>query len=413
MSLVSVLTFAIRFVTCQNSSTINSRIWSSSVASQYTDCYPIGNGRIGGMIIGDPQADTIHVNEESFWSGSYFDRVNQDSPKYMGRLQELIREGHISEASTLAGFTYAATPVSTRHYEALGDISLTMNHSSDYTNYERWLDLADATSGITYVNDGITYAREYLASNPSGVLAIKIAASEVGKVSFTVHVQKGESLNRWEDYSKAFSGNRIVMGGGNRGIEFAAGATVAATNGKVYTLGDTIICEGADEAWIYFAAWTSYRKPDPLEAVLSDLASISSTAYSSVRSLHVSDYQNLYTRVNLDFGQSTASIKSLQTSDRFSALNTTGVFDPELAALFFQYGRYILISTSRNGTLPANLQGLWTISLDPEWGSKYTVNINLGRFEIEFITKFSTANILVEMNYWPSLVTSIDSEVQI
>lgn len=264
-----------------------------------------------------------------------------------------------------------------------------MNHSSEASNYQRWLDVADATTGIYYENSGIAYMREYLASNPAGVIAIRINATQTGAITFQIHLQKGTSLNRYEDYSTKSGSDVIIMGGHSAsatGIEFSAGAKVVALGGKVYTIGDTLFCDNADDATIYFSSWTSFRQSDPRSAVLSTLSSISAQSYETLLSEHVKDYQTYANRVSLNLGTSSTQQKSMQTSDRFTSLPTA--FDPELAALYFQFGRYLFISTSRNGSSPPNLQGIWNQDMDPMWGSKYTININ------------------TEMNYWPSLVTS-------
>ncbi|KAI1438945.1 Six-hairpin glycosidase-like protein [Xylaria sp. CBS 124048] len=366
------------------------RIWSTSQAASYRDSYLIGNGRLGAALPGSPQVEVIPVNEDSFWSGGALSRVNPDALTYMPEMQGLILDGNPVEASTLAGFTYAGTPVSTRHYDVLGDLELTMNHSSTVTGYERWLDLADGTSGLYYNVSDVTYTREYIASNPADVIAIRIAASMPGSVSFNVHMKKGESLNRFEDYSEKVGSDTIVIGGGSASVHtigFASGARVVSDGGRVNTIGDYIICDGADEAWIYFTSWTTVRKSDPKSAVLSDLDAISDQKYEDIRQAHITDYQGLAARVDFNIGSSSSAQRAKSTPERMTGLGSE--FDPELIALNFQFGRYLLIATSRNGTLPPNLQGIWSQDLDPNWGSKYTVNIN------------------TEMNYWPSYATNL------
>lgn len=170
-------------------------------------------------------------------------------------------------------------------------------------------------------------------------------------------------------------------------MQYAIGAKIVSPDGKVSTLGDYVFCKNASEAWVYVQAWTSFRKDDPVSSVLTDLAAISAT-YNEVRSTHVSDYHSYFNRTSLSLGTSSKAQKKQTTQERVKAL-AHGAFDPEIASLYFQFGRYLLISTSRAGTLPPNLQGIWNSDLDPEWGSKYTININL------------------EMNYWPSLVTNL------
>jgi alpha-L-fucosidase 2 len=252
-----------------------------------------------------------------------------------------------------------------------------MNHSSNVANYERWLDVTDSTAGVYYTVGDVTYTREYIASNPDGVIGIRIRSSEPGSVAFNIHLQRGTWLNRWQDYSHKVGDDTIVMGGGSggaRAILFSAGAKVVAPTGKVRTIGDYVVCDGADEAWIYFTAWTTFHKSDPRSAVLQTLAAAGGKSYDSIRKAHVADYQALASRITLDLGKSTTQQRALDTSARVAKFSDT--FDPELAALYFQFGRYLLISSSRNSTLPPNLQGIWNVDWDPDWGSKYTININ-------------------------------------
>lgn len=234
-----------------------------------------------------------------------------------------------------------------------------MNHSAEASQYERYLDTDDATAGVYYVNNGTAYFREYLSSNPAGVMAVRVASNTTAAVSLRVHLRRGPngSLNRWEDYSRKAGNDTIVIGGhsaSSTGIEYSAGARVASIGGSVYTLGDTIVVDNADEAWIYFQSWTDYRKDDPQAAVLSDLKAIEQT-YPEIRAAHVQDYQSYASRVQLSLGNSTAAQKNQTIPQRVAAFNST--FDPELVVLYFNFGRYLFISSSREGTLPPNLQG--------------------------------------------------------
>lgn len=375
------------------SADIPSRIWESSPALLWNDSFVIGNGRIGAVIGGDVASDVIHVNEDSLWSGGPLHRVNPDAASHMPLIQQDVFTGDVVDATTLAGYAYAGTPVSTQHYDPLADLTLTMTDSDpNSTYYERWLDVADGTSGVFYTLKGVEYDREFLASEPAGVIAFRMTASKPGALSFNLHLDRlnDGSLNRWEDLTKKVGSDTIVMGGASGGyhpMQYAIGAKIVSPDGKVSTLGDYVFCKNASEAWVYVQAWTSFRKDDPVSSVLTDLAAISAT-YNEVRSTHVSDYQSYFNRTSLSLGTSSKAQKKQTTQERVKAL-AHGAFDPEIASLYFQFGRYLLISTSRAGTLPPNLQGIWNSDLDPEWGSKYTININL------------------EMNYWPSLVTNL------
>jgi len=376
-----------------NSSAYTSRLWESTPGTNWNDSYLIGNGFLGAAISGGAASDTIAINEDSFWSGGYLNRTNPDAYRYMGGLQSEIVNGEVVDATTLAGFSYAGTPVSTRHYEPLGDLELTMDHSANYTNYERYLDVHDATAGVYYVKNGTQYQREYLASYPANLMAIKLTTSTPGNLSFHVHMRRSppNSLNRWEDSSHAYYNNSIVItgqSGSHTGIVFAIGAKVVAPGGSVFTIGDTILCRNATEAWIYWTAATAFRVMDPASTVLSHL-SASNQTYEELRATHVKDYQTYHSRVSLSLGNSSSIQRSTPTSKRITSMLYNSTFDPELLALYFQFGRHLLLASSRIGSLPANLQGIWNQNLDPFWGSKYTTNINL------------------QMNYWSSLVTNL------
>jgi alpha-L-fucosidase 2 len=375
-----------------NSASKPSRIWASEPGLNFTDGYPLGNGRLGAISPGSATSDQVTLNEDSFWSGPLLNRVNPNALQSVAEMQQLVRQGYIHQAQVLGGLGYQGTPVSTQHYEPLGYLTLAQNITTNITNYERWLDLSDATAGVYFVSDNITYQREYLTSNPADIIAIHLNASEPGSINFNIHLDRDPaSLNRWEDYSKPSNGDTVLMGGRSGGadsIGFAVAARIVATGGKVSTIGDYARCDGADEAWIYISAQTTYRTNDTLGAVQQAVSTFIADSYDDVRTAHVADYQQYYDRVQLNLGDSTAKQKNMSTPARMGAI-TPQNFDPDLSVLYFQFARYLLISTSRNGTLPPNLQGIWSASFDPMWGSKYTININL------------------QMNYWPALSTGL------
>ncbi|KAK4031507.1 glycosyl hydrolase family 65, N-terminal domain-containing protein [Parachaetomium inaequale] len=386
-----------------NSSSNPWRIWDDLAGGSgtFSEYYPIGNGRLGIMMSGDPRQDLIRLNENSFWSGGLLHRVNPDGWTTVKTMQQLILARKYAEAEDLGLQGYTGTPLSTRHYDKLGQLKLTqMLPDGQVTNYERWLGIDDAIAGAYFTVGNVTYQREYLVSYPDDVVAIHLTASKPGSINIRVRIDRGADLNRFQGWSEPANGHSTVTGGQSADgdpLQWAAGARIAASGGNVTTLGDTVRCEGADEATVYFQAWTSYRKPDPKRAVVSDLAAVSKS-FDKIRAAHVADYQKYAGRVSISLGASTASQKALKTSTRMTSI-TPSKFDPELAALFFQLGRYLLIATSRpesghpDLSLPPNLQGIWNDVYTPMWGSKYTVNINL------------------QMNYWPSLVTGLSDLV--
>ncbi|RFU34678.1 hypothetical protein B7463_g1671, partial [Scytalidium lignicola] len=366
------------------------RIWASTSATYLNDSNVLGNGRIGAAPLGAVLTDTIYLNEDSLWSGGRLYRVNPDAAQAVSEMQGLVVQGRVPEALTIAGFSYVGTPVAQQHYDQLGYITMVMNHSSEYADYERWMDLADGTAGVYYTVNGTAYSREYFASNPAGLVAIRVTSNASAAVSFNLHLDRGAGLNRWQDYSKREGSNTIIIGGragGENSIGFSAGVTAVASGGAVSTRGDYLLVENADEAWIYFSTWTTYRKQDPRQQVLRDLASARAQAYPTMRSAHVADYQAYADRVSLSLGESTPQQRAMNTSDRLAASKNR--FDPELASLLFRFGRYILISTSREGSLPPNLQGIWNTDLDPAWGSRYKLNIDL------------------QMDYWLALTANM------
>lgn len=379
--LTTAMTASAQNLTRPNSASHPLRIWQTSPGALYNESFLIGNGRIGAAVSGTVASENIPVNDDSLWSGGKMDRVNPDARAFMPHLQELIRQGDVVEANRLASLAYLGTPESMRHFDFMGDLQIAMAHGeAEYDNYERWLDIEEAVAGVYYEIDGVSYTREYLASNPDDTIAVKISASKAGAVAFRVHLRRGTSLNRFQDFGEKVGSDTIVMGsasGGVDGITFVAGAKVVASGGSVKTIGDRIIIEDADSAVIYFSAWTSYRKDDPRDAVVADLERASKREYGAVKKDHIKDYQSLAGRVRLSLGTSTEEQRSGTTLERMKKLAET--FDPELAVLYYQFGRYLFISTSREGYLPPNLQGLWNDESDPFWGSKYTININLGK----------------------------------
>lgn len=368
-----------------NSSEIPSRIWVQSQAEKMTEKLPLGNGRLGAMVSGGNNSDVITLNEDSVWNGGFLYRVNPDAFSTVSKMQQLLRNGSIVEAYNLATQGFVGTPVSEQHYVPLGQLTIAQTYNGTSSNYERWLDLADATSGVYFTSNGIVYQREYLASYPEDIIAIRLSASQQGSVSFNIHLDRleligGLELNRFEDYSIPHGGDTILMGGrtsGNESIGFATGARVVASGGTVSTLGDYVNCAGADEAYIYFSAWSTYRREKPYDAVLTQLSTISNKPYNDIRTAHVADYIKYIDRVSLDLGKSSTAQKSKSTPCRMASFSLDN-FDPELVALYFQYGRYILTATSRRGSLPPNLQGNWNDNFNPDWGSKFTLDINLG-----------------------------------
>jgi len=349
-----------------------SRLWQNSAGSQWNDCFLIGNGRLGASVPGGAQNDSIWLNEDTFWNGRYKSRINPKALETLPVIRSHILEGRYGTAQDLAAANYDGVPNSARNYNTLGSLDLVMAHGpASPGSYERWLDIDDASAGVSYTAGGINFTREYIASHPADIVAIRITAGKPGSVSFSV------SLRRLTAVSVASGSDTVVMtgdSGTDLPIEYAVGARIVATGGTVSASGNNVTCTGADEALVFITAWTSVRQANQSSKVLSDLKAARGP-FQTLREEHTKDYQALYKRADFSFGTSTATQRSLTTAERVSAMSKT--YDPEFAVLFLQFARYLLISSSRRGLLPANLQGIWNSEVKPMWGSRFTININL------------------------------------
>jgi alpha-L-fucosidase 2 len=375
------------------SSAYPNRFWERAPGSNWNDSYFIGNGHLGGGIQGGVQTETVYLNEDSYWDGNYQNRINSKALSNMASLQNLIQNGKLNAAGTLASSDYVGTPTSCRNFDQIGSMTITMSHSNSGSSYERFLDIGTGVSGVYYVVNGVQYYREYIASNPAGVIAIRIAASQANSVSFSV------SMARNGAKATASGGNSIFLSVGASGssMGFASGVRLVSSGGTVSASGNTVSVSGANEAYIYFQSWTTFRQSNPLSKVQSDLAAVSQT-YASIRAAHIADYQALFNKARLDVGASSLSQRSNPTSQRMIAFKNTN--DPDIIALFYHYSRYLLIASSRSGFLPSNLQGHWNQISEPIWGSRYTININLRRLffvPVYLVAKFVAAKLTITM----------------
>ncbi|KAL2752584.1 glycoside hydrolase family 95 protein [Sodiomyces alcalophilus JCM 7366] len=372
----------------------NTRLWYASPAQEWTDALPIGNGRLGAMIFGNPVNERMQVNEESVYSGGYRSRVNQNALETLPQVRELLASGRVAEAEKLAKVGLTATPESIRHYETLGEMMLEFDGTSGYdrASYERWVDLETAVAGVVFTVGDTQFRREMFSSYPDNVVVHRLTAEGGSrKLSFNIRVHRpfgGD--NSASDYGYNRNGNTTYMVGGTQSsdpIIFASGLTIQ-TDGDLRAIGEFLLVDNATEATAFFTAATTYRHEDPVAAVNATLAKAVSYSYEELLQRHLDDYQPLFEACTLEIGDEDSSGSHLPTDKRLNAMRAGGK-DTGLVSLQFQYGRYMLISSSREGTLPANLQGIWCKDFESAWGSKYTVNINL------------------EMNYWPAEVTNL------
>ncbi len=373
------------------------RLWYNQPAQTWTQALPIGNGVMGGMVFGTPAVEHIQLNEETIWAGQPNNVVNPNAKEYLPKVRQLIFEGKYKEAQNLANekvMPNAAGQNMGMPYQPFGDLYIAMPGHAAYQNYERWLDLDEAKSVVRYSVDGVQYERETIA--PLGgheVIAIHLTASEKGKITFTANMTSPH-----ENVLINMDGNQATLLGvsskheGLKGkVRFMGRMAVQTKGGKVSGSNGNISVVDADEATIYMTVGTnvkSYKDITGDEEAQSKerLSGAMALGYEALKDLHTQTYKKYYERVKLDLGDDHyANVPMNKRIEQFGK-----VTDNHLVATYFQFGRYLLISSSQPDNMnPANLQGIWNDKMFPSWDSKYTTNINL------------------EMNYWPSEVTNL------
>jgi len=359
-------------------------LWYDEPAVQWTEALPIGNGRLGAMVFGGTARERIQFNEETVWTGFPHAYERKGAVAYLDRLRALLLAGKQEEAERIAQIHFMSVPLRQMSYQSFGDLRLTFPtiDSTDVSSYTRELRLSEGIVRTEFASGGVLYTRKVLSSHPDQVIARHLNADAGGEITFELRPtsrHRGTYLTSPGPDVLSLQG-RVDMGA----IEFEARVEVRVAGGDVATAGDAITVTGADEATILLAGATNFVSyndvsADPVRRNERTLNAIEGSTWDEIRDRHLSDHAGLFSRVELDLGKS-GSIRLQPTDDRILAFREGD--DPDLAELLFQYGRYLLIASSRPGSQPANLQGIWNDSNQPPWESKWTVNIN------------------TEMNYW-------------
>jgi alpha-L-fucosidase 2 len=366
-------------------------LWYAQPAVKWTDALPIGNGRLGAMIFGGVTDERIQFNEDTLWTGHPHDYANTNALQVLPRIRALLAAGKDKEAGVLAKSDFLGTPARQKAYQPFGDLHLHFSGADNPMDYRRELDLDSAIASVTYRANGTTFRREAFASYPDQAIVLRITADRPGQISFTLRMDSPHTNSQ----AQPLQSDTLALIGQveTDGLRFGSLVRVSNTGGRVTTNGNVITVENADAATLFLVAATSFKNfqdisADPAVRCASDLKKVSQRGFDSVLAAHLKDYKNLFQRVHLDLGHSDR--ESLPTDERLKQVKVSGLTnDPALATLYFNYGRYLLISSSRAGGQPANLQGLWNDLLDPPWESKWTLNINC------------------EMNYWPVEVCNL------
>jgi alpha-L-fucosidase 2 len=357
-------------------------LWYRQPAEKWVEALPIGNGRIGAMVFGGLPRESLQINEDTLWTGQPHEYQHEGAAQYLPKIRELLWDGKQKEAEDLAMKEFMSVPLRQSAYQPFADVWMDFIGHTNATNYRRELDLESAVTRVTYQSDGVAFEREAFVSYPDQVLVWRAKANQPGQLSFVLRV---ESPHRTEPVRDNGNDGLILSGQVRDGaLHFETRLRITLDGGKVVITNGAAVVLNATSATLTLAAATSFKNyhditADPALRCASAMRTVKGKSFERLLRAHVADYQKLFHRVQIDLG---ASPSNLPTDERLRQLRTAD--DPQLAALYFQFGRYLLIASSRPGTQPANLQGIWNDQLKPPWDSKWTVNIN------------------TEMNYWPA-----------
>ncbi|WCM28632.1 glycoside hydrolase family 95 protein [Sphingomonas sp. QA11] len=369
------------------------RLWYRQPAREWTEALPVGNGRLGAMVFGGTAQERLQLNEDTLWAGGPYDPVNGEARAALPNVRNLIFAGRYAEAQALANAKLMAKPLTQMPYQTIGDLLIEMPGAAGVavTEYERELDIDGAIATTRFVSNGVHFRRSVVASPIRQVIAVHIEASLAGAIDLNV------MLKSPHDAEVKVSGATIQLAGRNRAekgiaaaLRFEARVQVRPTGGTL-TVGDAgLAVRAADAVTLLIAIATSYRGPqdvagDPSQVTAEQIAGARALAFRQIAAETTAEHRRLYRGVSFDLGSTPEADRP--TDERIRTSESSN--DPALAALYFQYGRYLLICSSRPGSQPANLQGIWNESIAPPWGSKYTININ------------------TEMNYWPAEPTGL------
>lgn len=374
----------------------NLKLTYDKPAENWNEALPIGNGKLGAMVFGGAAQEHLQLNEETIWAGEQGNNVPKNTFDSIQKIRKLLNDGHFEEAQNLSNKTYPRqAPKDLNYgmpYQTMGDLFLDFKGHENFKNYSRTLDIEKAVSTVSYKVKGVTYKREIFSSFVDNVVIIRLTSSKRGNLNFSISASTPHKIQ-----SVFTQSNQLIINGTSSSVDnkigkikFKTVAVPVIRGGKISSTKDKINISGSDEVVIYVSIATNFKKYDDLSGnpharVTEYLNNAIKKKYNDELKAHIEKYQKYFKRVSLNLGTTEQSKKT--TDIRIKEFGTSS--DPDLVALYFQFGRYLLISSSQQGTQPANLQGIWNYQLNPAWDSKYTVNIN------------------TEMNYWPAENTNL------
>lgn len=359
-------------------------LWYNQPAASWNEALPVGNGRLGAMIFGGVEHERLQLNEESVWTGKDFDFVNPQAVRSIPEIRKLLFAGKYVEAQALAQQTMMGDKKIASTYQTLGDLMVDVQHpTGETTGYTRSLDLTTAVAAVQYQKGDLIFKREYFSSAPDQALITRFTANKPASVSLTVQLSRPGN-----QASLSLEGNEWVMRehtGKGTGVKLVARVKILNEGGRLAVEDNQLRVVNANAVTVVLTAATDYWGSNPDEITANQLQTVSAKNIDQVKQQHIADYQHYFNRLELDLGEGPVH---LPTDQRLKAVQA-GAHDDALLALYFQFGRYLLISSSRPGGLPANLQGIWADGLNPPWDADYHININ------------------IQMNYWPAEVTNL------
>ncbi|HEU4603002.1 MAG TPA: glycoside hydrolase family 95 protein, partial [Steroidobacteraceae bacterium] len=371
-------------------------LWYRKPAEEWVEALPIGNGRLGAMVFGGLSLERLALNEDTFFAGGPYNPINPEAKGALPEVRKLIFEGKYAEAQDYANAHVMSRPLKQMSYQPIGDLLLNTFGLENVSDYVRELDLETAVTRTLFTSEQTNFVREVFASAPDQLIVIRLSADRPRRihtaVSFTT--PQNASIRHEGDDTLVMSGMGPDENGVQGKIKFTSRVKVVQRGGS-RSVGDASInIAGADELVLYVAIATNYKRFDDLsgdpDAITAQQLKQAQLGYDELKRRHVNDYANLFGRVTLDLTGNEAGFTPTDERIRKSGYRV----DPALSALYFQYGRYLLVSSSRPGTQPANLQGIWNERPRPPWESKWTININ------------------TEMNYWPVDVAGLSECIE-
>jgi alpha-L-fucosidase 2 len=372
------------------------KLWYDHPAEQWEEALPIGNGRLGAMVFGTPVTEHLQLNEGTVWAGEPGNNIPGGFKEILPEVRRLIFEGKYKEAQNLVMTRIPRRAPDNLNYgmpyQPVGDLWIDFPGQGKITNYYRDLDIASSISSVSYEADGVIFKREYFATAVDQVIVLRLTANKKGKISFIMRADSPHTIKE-----VTVKGDTLVLTGTGESISnkkgrvnFNARFLPVIDGGRVEQKDSILKVENANSATIYVSIGTNFKNYKNISGDAQKMAGkymrdAIAKPYNAIKQAHIHHYHKYFNRVQLDLGVTSSAKKP--TDQRIACFKTGN--DPQLAALYFQFGRYLLISCSQPGNQPANLQGIWNNQLLPSWDSKYTVNIN------------------IEMIYWPAEVTSL------